>query len=160
MQDKVKTAKKPVKKQVKKQVVKNKLVKKQASGEKALNPRPGIPISKEIILQLIKEHRGNLSRCADAIGTTRGCLRRKCQDDEELSQALADARERAIDELEESALDRAIREKDTTLQIFLLKTQGRSRGYDQDTAQQHAQTIAQAAFDFVLNKSKNPAEQG
>lgn len=129
-------------------------------GDKAKAPRPGIPISKKTILELIKEHRGNLSRCADALGTTRGCLRRRCQEDQELTQALEDARERAIDELEESALDRAIREKDTTLQIFLLKTQARNRGYDQDNAQAHAQSIAQAAFDFVLNKSKNPAEHG
>lgn len=145
MDKKIKTAKKPTKPK---------------PGAKAKAPRPGIPLLKKDILELVVKHRGNLSRVADALGTTRGCVRRRCQEDPELTQALEDARERAIDELEESALDRAIREKDTTLQIFLLKTQARNRGYDQDNAQAHAQSIAQAAFDFVLNKSKNPAEHG
>ena len=39
----------------------------------------------------------------------------------------------------------------------MLKTQGRSRGYDQDM-RDNAQDIARAAFDFVMNRSKNPAE--
>ena len=50
--------------------------------------------------------------------------------------------------------DRAIESQDTTLQLFLLKTQGKSRGYDQDEAKNAAKDIATAAFDFIVSKSK------
>ena len=53
---------------------------------------------------------------------------------------------------------RAIESNDTGLQCFILKTQGRSRGYDQDEMKNCAKDIATAAFDFIINKSKNPAE--
>jgi hypothetical protein len=73
-------------------------------------------------------------------------------------QCLKDARERQLDTLEQSCFDRAIETNDTTLQLFLLKTQGKSRGYEQSEAQNTAKDIATAAFDFIVNKSKNPAE--
>lgn len=127
-------------------------------GETAKNPRPGVPLVKEDLLKLIKQTHGNLSRVADALGTTRYTVRRRCDADADLKQALEDARERIIDELEESVWDRALESKDTTLQLFLLKTQARHRGYDQDEAKNAAKDIATAAFDFIVNKSKNPAE--
>lgn len=129
-----------------------------ARGEKAKAPKPGIPLVKEDIKRLIIETHGNLSRVADALGTTRGTVRRRCDTDPELKQTLEDARERIIDELEESVWDRALESKDTTLQLFLLKTQARHRGYDQDDMKSAAKDIATAAFDFIVNKSKNPAE--
>lgn len=127
-------------------------------GEKAKAPRAGVPFVKEDLLKLIKLHNGNLSRVADALGAHRHSVRRRIEDDSELSQALKDSRERMIDELEESCFDRAMSSNDTTLQLFLLKTQGRHRGYDQSEAQNAAKDIATAAFDFIVNKSKNPAE--
>lgn len=127
-------------------------------GEKAKSPKPGIPLDKNALLHLIKETHGNLSRVADALGTTRHTVRRRCEADPELKQALEDARERIIDELEESVWDRALESKDTALQLFLLKTQARHRGYDQDEVKNAAKDIATAAFDFIVNKSKNPAE--
>ena len=127
-------------------------------GEKAKSPKPGVPLDKNQILTLIVQTHGNLSRVADALGTTRGTVRRRCDNDPELKQALEDARERIIDKLEESVWDRALDSKDTALQLFLLKTQARHRGYDQDEVKNAAKDIATAAFDFIVNKSKNPAE--
>lgn len=127
-------------------------------GEKAKQPRPGVPLDKNTMLRLIIESHGNLSRVADAMGTNRSCVRRRCDADPELKQALEDARERIIDELEESVWDRALESKDTALQLFLLKTQARHRGYDQDEVKNAAKDIATAAFDFIVNKTKNPAE--
>ena len=127
-------------------------------GEKAKRPKPGIPLKKDTILKLIVEHDGNLSRVAEAMGTTRGCVRRHCQADAELGKALEDARERMIDELESSCFEDAINNRDTGLRCFLLKTQGRHRGYEQDDMKNHAHSIATAAFDFITNKTKNPAE--
>lgn len=127
-------------------------------GEKAKQPRPGVPLDKNAILELIKKTHGNLSRVADALGSTRTSLRRRIDADIELKDALEEARERIIDELEESVWDRARDSNDTTLQLFLLKTQAKHRGYEQDEAKNTAKDIATAAFDFIVNKSKNPAE--
>lgn len=121
-------------------------------GEKAKRPKPGIPLDKTTILELIAKHGGNLSRVADAMGTTRGCVRNRCDNDTELGDALRDARERSIDELEKSCWEDAITSKDTALRCFLLKTQARHRGYDQDEAKNAAKDIATAAFDFILSK--------
>lgn len=127
-------------------------------GEKAKQPHAGVPLDKTLMLRLIKEEDGNLSRVAEIMGTNRFVIRRRCDADEELGQALKDARERQLDQLEKSCFDRAIETQDTTLQLFLLKTQGRSRGYDQSEAQHAAKDIATAAFDYILNKSKEKPE--
>ena len=121
-------------------------------GEKAIQPHPGIPLDKNILLKLIKKHAGNLARVADSYGTTRGTVRRRCQNDDELGEALESARERSIDELEECVWSRAKKGNDTALQLFLLKTQARHRGYEQDDVKNTAKDIAVAAFDFVVSK--------
>jgi hypothetical protein len=36
-------------------------------GEKAKRPLPGIPFDKNLLLELIAKHRGNLSRVAEAL---------------------------------------------------------------------------------------------
>ena len=120
---------------------------------KARQPRQGVALDKETILKWIKEEDGNVSRVAEILGVARYTIQRRIQDDQDLAQALKDARERQLDLLEQSCFDRAIETNDTTLQLFLLKTQGRSRGYDQSEAQHAAKDIATAAFDFILNKA-------
>lgn len=125
-------------------------------GEKAKQPRAGIPlknsISSDTLKSLISKEHGNLSRCADIIGTTRHAIRRMIDNDPDLQECLKDARERMLDQLEQSCFDRAIESNDTTLQLFLLKTQGKSRGYDQNEAVNTAKDIATAAFDFIIKK--------
>lgn len=73
-------------------------------------------------------------------------------------ESLPYSRERWIDDIEESVLSRAYDSNDTALQCFVLKTQGKHRGWEQSEAQNAAKDIATAAFDFIVNKSKNPAE--
>lgn len=124
-------------------------------GDKAKSPRPGIPLDKEILLKLILELHGNLSRVADTLGTTRTCVRKRCDNDPELKEALEEARERKLDRLEESVWIRAEESNDTGLQCFILKTQGRHRGFDQDEQRNTAKDIATAAFDFIINKNKS-----
>ena len=126
-------------------------------GETAKQPKPGIPLDKNVIRELIVKHGGNLSRVADAMGSTRHTIRRHCDNDKDLLDCLNTARERQIDELEESVWDRAKKSNDTTLQLFLLKTQAKHRGYDQNEAQNAAKDIATAAFDFIISK-KGKAE--
>lgn len=130
----------------------------QRRAEKARRPKLGIPLDKKVIEQLIVTHTGNVSRVADAIGASRGGVRNFIDGHPDLVDLLKQQRERQLDELERSVFDRAIDTNDTTLQLFLLKTQGKSRGYEQSEAQNAAKDIATAAFDFIVNKSKNPAE--
>ena len=127
-------------------------------GEKAKRPKPGIPLIKEDILQLIHEEHGNLSKVGDRLGTTRTAVRKRCDNDPELKEALEEARERKLDRLESTVWTRAEESNDTGLQCFILKTQGRHRGYDQDDMRNAAKDIASAAFEFITNRSKNPAE--
>lgn len=129
-----------------------KIAKGSLTGEKSKRPRPGVPLNKKTLLELIKKYKGNITRVADAIGSNRHCIRYRCDQDPELDQALIDARERFIDELEESVWDRAVESKDTTLQLFLLKTQAKHRGYEQDDAKHAAKEIATAAFNYIVNK--------
>lgn len=123
-------------------------------GEKAKRPKPGMPFDPKVISELIRKHQGNLSRAADSLGSSRGAIRNFVDRHPELQDELRQARERQLDELEESCFDRAIETNDTTLQLFLLKTQGKHRGYDQNEAQHTAKDIATAAFDFIISKSK------
>ncbi len=131
-------------------------------GEKAKRPIPGIAIEKQVpiekIEELIVKHKGNLSRVAESIGTTRHTMRDVCDRNPSLKQALNDARERWIDNIEESVLSRAEDSNDTALQCFVLKTQAKHRGWEQDDNKNVAKDIAAEAFAFVLNRSKNPAE--
>ncbi len=125
-------------------------------GDKAKRPKPGIPLVKEDILRLIHEEHGNLSRVADRMGTTRTAVRKRCDNDPELKDALEEARERKLDRLEDSVWRRAEESNDTGLQCFILKTQGRHRGFDQDDNKNAAKDVASAAFDFIINKVKDP----
>jgi ribonucleotide monophosphatase NagD (HAD superfamily) len=127
-------------------------------GEIAKFPKPGCPFNKDMVLKQILKYQGNLSRVADSIGSSRGAIRNFVDKHEDLKQVLKDCRERQIDDLEESVFQRAKDSNDTTLQLFVLKTQGKHRGWEQSEAQNAAKDIATAAFDFIINKSKNPAE--
>lgn len=127
-------------------------------GEKAKRPMKGTPLDKNQVMELLKRYHGNVSKTADSMGCARSSIQRLIDQDEEIANARHQARERFIDELEECTWNRAVEGNDTTLQLFLLKTQARSRGYEQSEAQHMAKDIATAAFDFIVNKSKNPAE--
>lgn len=129
------------------------------TGEPAKRPMPGIALNKNTISELIPKYRGNISRIADSLGANRHSVYNMIQKDEHLKQLLKDCRERQLDELEESVFDRAYESNDTALQAFILKTQGKHRGWEQSEAQNTAKDIATAAFDFIVNKSKNPAEK-
>ena len=124
--------------------------------DKAKRPHPGIALDEKLIAKLIVQHTGNVSRVADTIGSCRGSVSQVIDRSPELKQMLKQARERQLDELEQSCFDRAMESNDTTLQLFLLKTQGKSRGYDQDEAKNAAKDIATAAFDFIISKQAKP----
>lgn len=123
-------------------------------GEIAKRPKPGCPLDKDVIAELITACTGNLSAVADTIGASRGAVRNVVDRHPELQELLRQSRERQLDQLEKAVFQRAIDSNDTTLQLFLLKTQGKSRGYDQDEARQAAKDVANAAFEFIVSKTK------
>ena len=125
-----------------------------ARAEKAKAPKPGMPFDKDTIIMLLHREKGNVSRVADSIGSSRGAVRNFIDRNSDVQEVVKQERERQLDELEKSVFDRAIESQDTTLQLFLLKTQGKSRGYDKDEAKNAAKDIATAAFDFIVSKSK------
>lgn len=129
-------------------------------GETARDPSPGAhPVSRDDMIKALKQCNGNVSQAAERIGCTRLTIHRAIESDPLVKQARDDAREAWCDLLESTVEYDAINNpKDTALRIFLLKTRLRHRGYEQDDNKQHAQDIAKAAFDFVLNKTGNPAE--
>lgn len=127
-------------------------------GDTAKRPIPGTPLDKNLIEQAVIHYKGNLSRAADSLGIHRNSLRRAIENDEHLTTVLEDCRLRKIELIEDAVYDRAAESQDTALQAFVLKTQGRNRGWDQSEAQHAAKDIATAAFDFIINRSKNPAE--
>ena len=128
-------------------------------GDKARNPHPGIPYPHDLVLQLITTHKGNVSRVADAIGASRYSMHDAIMRNPILKQALSDERERYIDKIELSVLQRAHEGTDTQLQKFVLQTQAKHRGWGDDSNKEIASTLAREAFDFVVNRSKNPAER-
>ena len=61
-----------------------------------------------------------------------------------------------LDELEDVAQNKAL-SGDTVMSLFLLKTIGKKRGYDQDRDVM-AEGVTKGVLDFIVNRSKNPAE--
>ena len=132
---------------------------KQTKATKARDPQPGIKVDREAIIKALHAHRGNISQAAHFLGCARLTIHRACESDSLVKEAREQARETFLDELEDSCEYEAINNSNAhVLKMFLLKTRGKHRGYEQDDNKNHAQDIAKAAFDFVLNKTANPAE--
>lgn len=126
------------------------------SGIKAKHPSNGVKIDTQLILDAIRKHRGNISRAADMLGVTRGCLQLRSEKEDVIKQTIAECRERFIDETE-NVLQNKVLDGDTTSVLFTLKTIGRKRGYecDRDIV---VESATRGVLDFMLNQSKNPAE--
>ncbi len=123
----------------------------------ARNPQPGVEIDKTLIIKYLHQFNGNISRVADKIGCNRCSIQRWVNKDKDVAQALSESRERINDALEDVAAEKALA-GDGYMTTFLLKTRCRSRGYSFDESNNNVKDMATAAFEFVVNRSKNPAE--
>lgn len=126
------------------------------TADKAKNPSNGVKISTEVIIDALRKSRGNIARAADKIGVTRSCVHLRINKEPEIKAVVDEYRERFIDDLEDVFQNKALN-GDGLACMFLLKTIGKRRGYDQDRDVM-VEGAARAAIDFVMNKSKNPAE--
>ena len=123
-------------------------------GNKSRKPLNGVKIDSQVIKDAIIKHKGNLSRAADYIGCCRHTLHLRVNAEPEIKQVLDTCRERFLDSLEDVFQNKAL-SGDTTAGLFLLKTIGKKRGYDQDR-DIHVESATRAALDFVMNRSKSP----
>lgn len=88
----------------------------------------GKRLDNESIIEVLNKAYGNLTAAARSLGVTRKALYNWVERDEELQQAVRDARESIID-IAENKLLQAINSGDMTAIIFTLKTLGKARGY-------------------------------
>jgi hypothetical protein len=126
---------------------------KPTTASKARLPLSGVPIDVTKVIELIHKHRGVVAYVAESIGCCRKTIHDLVERHPEVRQALDEARERLIDLVEETFIDKAIK-GDSYNAAFVLKTRGRNRGYDFD-AKEVTDTLKQV-LGFVMNKSKTP----
>ena len=117
----------------------------------ARNPHPGYKIDLDKAAEALYEARGILAHAADMLGCTRRALSDLCNKHEKLREALEDARERRIDEVERAAYQRARDLSCPNVQKFILSTLGHKRGYvpPQQTSNQNSLTNLQKALDWM-----------
>lgn len=125
-------------------------------GNKAKRPHNRIEIDAELIKQALIKSRGNISRAADKIGCHRHTIHSRINSDPSIKQVLDNCRERFLDDLEDVFQNKAL-SGDTVSGLFLLKTLGKKRGYDQDRDVM-VEGAVRGVLDFISNRSKNPAE--
>lgn len=77
---------------------------------------------------LVDKYKGNIAAIARHFGVSRGTIYNRMADSASLKTAMEDARETMLDNAESQLYKQAM-EGNTTALIFLLKTQGKGRGY-------------------------------
>lgn len=77
---------------------------------------------------LVAKYKGNIAAIARHFGVSRGTIYNRMAESPTLATAIEDERETMLDNAE-SALYKQAMEGNTTALIFLLKTQGKQRGY-------------------------------
>lgn len=123
---------------------------------RAKQPQSGVKIASSLIIEALKKTRGNISRAADKLGCDRHTIHLRINKEPEIKQTLDNCRERFLDDLEDVFQNKAL-SGDTVSGLFLLKTIGKKRGYDQDRDVM-AEGVTRGVLDFIANRSKNPAE--
>ena len=93
-----------------------------------------IAVTPETILPLVEKYRGNLSRIARELKVSRTTILDRVNKSPELKQALFDARESIIDDVEQVFDDQVLSGQNPILLIFFLKTRAARRGYVESKA--------------------------
>jgi len=125
-------------------------------GNKSRKPSNGVKMDAKLIIEAIRKCRGNISRAADKIGICRQTLHTRINQESEIKAVVDECRERFLDDLEDVFQNKAL-SGDTVSGLFLLKTIGKKRGYDQDR-DVIVESATRGVLDFIVNRSKNPAE--
>lgn len=134
---------------------KQKYSKKNIKGEVARKALPGVAVDPHVVMDLLKQYNGVIAHVADHIGCNRHTVAAIVERYPDVKQACVDARERLIDFVEETYIDKAIK-GDSINCAFILKTLGRKRGWVEDVKEQN--NVLQQVIGIVFNKSKSPVD--
>jgi hypothetical protein len=85
-------------------------------------------LTKNKVKDLLKQAQGNYAAVARAYGVSRQAVQKYVSNDAELSEVAQEARETMLDNAESKLYSEAMNGNTAAL-IFLLKTQGKRRGY-------------------------------
>ena len=103
---------------------------------------------------VIEKYRGNVSAIARHFQVSRSTIQNRMNEAVTLKQAMQDARESLLDDAE-SELYRQAQSGNTTALIFLLKTQGKNRGYTerQEITGANGDSLKVKFIDYGLDES-------
>lgn len=87
-------------------------------------------IPEDLLIDAIRQQRGNVAAIVRAFGTGRGKVLRAIESYPEAKKAMEEAREIVLDDAENVLIDRVLQGRTKEL-LFFLKTQGRRRGYSE-----------------------------
>ena len=104
------------------------MAKEKTKPQDASASRESTAIQKAAMLAALEKSMGVVTTAAKAVGITRECHRLWTTKDPEYARAVAELKDVRLDFLESQAHKR-VHEGSDTMIIFLLKTQGKSRGY-------------------------------
>jgi hypothetical protein len=125
-------------------------------GEIAKRPMCGVKIPTEKIIEALTKSHGNISRAADSLKCARQTIHSRIDNEIEIKEVYEHLRERFIDVTEDVLRDKVL-SGDTACVLFALKTRGRKRGYDSER-DVIVESATRGVLDFIVNRSKNPAE--
>lgn len=93
------------------------------------------------IATVLTKKSGNISQTAAALKVTRQAIQQRVKDDESLQQIVVDAREELVDVAESEAL-KQIKAGNTAMIIYTLKTQGKARGWQENSEVKHSGEVS------------------
>lgn len=97
-------------------------------------------LTTEQITHAVEKKAGNITEAAKALGVTREYLSRVVNADESLRELVKQQRESLVD-IAESEARKQIKQGNTAIIIFTLKTLGKERGYVERVEQQHSGSV-------------------
>lgn len=114
---------------------------------------PRHALTPELVAAALAELQGNIAATAKRFGVARSSVLQFIQKRPILQQICHDAREGMLDNAE-SSLYRAVIAGEAWAVCFFLKTQGRSRGYDENEALREMQKEIRALREIVIANAK------
>lgn len=107
----------------------------------------GIPIDVQQAEQLLKEHKGNITRVAALLGVTREALQRRVVRSARLRAALSEGRAVLVGDAYEGLVEAVAARKAWAI-VFVLKTLGKDDGFVERTEVVQADAHPQAFLDW------------
>jgi predicted transcriptional regulator len=112
------------------------------------------------VLEAIEELRGCKARVAKSLGVSRATVYLWIQNHPEIAQAFEDIKEERLD-IGESALDAAVERGEAWAVCFLLKTQGKDRGYieRQELSGKDGAPIAPPVLNVIIDNGNSDSDK-